>query len=43
VRNKIADFLRTAHTCLLLVSPEIRRLEDAADELLSVYAWPHLP
>jgi hypothetical protein len=43
MRNKIAGFLRTAHTCLLLVSPEIRRLEDAADELLSVYAWPHLP
>jgi len=40
--NMVTDFLRTSHTCFLLVHPEIRRLEDAATELLSVYDWPRL-
>lgn len=40
--HKITDFLRTSHTCLLLVSPEIHRLEDAVDELLSLHNWPRL-
>jgi hypothetical protein len=42
MRKAIAEFLRTSYTCLLLVSPEIRRLEHAADELLPVYPWPRL-
>jgi hypothetical protein len=42
MRKAIAEFLRTSYTCLLLVSPEIRRFEHAADELLFTYAWPHL-
>lgn len=29
--------------CLVLVHPEIRKLEDAADELVSVYGWLRLP
>jgi len=40
--NAVTDFLSTSHTCLLLVHPEVRRLEDAADELLSTYGWPRL-
>ena len=42
MRKAIAEFLRTSYTCLLLVSPEIRRLKHAADELLSIYVWPRL-
>lgn len=42
MRKAIAEFLRTSYTCLLLVSPEMRRLEHAADELLSIYAWLRL-
>ncbi len=42
MHNAVTDFLNTSHACLLLVHPEIRRLEDAADELLSTYGWPHL-
>jgi hypothetical protein len=43
MRTTVADFLLSSHTCLLLVSPDVRRLKDAADELLSVYDWPRLP
>lgn len=42
MHNTITDFLRTSHTCLLLVHPAVSRLEDAANELLSVYDWPRL-
>jgi len=42
MHNAITDFLRTSHTCLLLVHPAVSRLEDAANELLSVYEWPRL-
>ena len=40
--NAVTDFLRTSHPCLLLVHPEVRRLEDAVGELLSAYGWPRL-
>lgn len=42
MQNAVTDFLGTSHTCLLLVHPGIRRLEEAANELLSLHAWPHL-
>lgn len=42
MHNAITDFLRTSHTCLLFVHPAVSRLEDAANELLSVYDWPRL-
>jgi len=42
MHNAITDFLRTSHTCLLLVYPAVSKLEDAADQLLSVYDWPRL-
>ncbi len=42
MHNAITDFRRTSHTCLLLVHPAVSRLEDAANELLSVYDWPRL-
>ena len=42
MHDVVTDFLNTSHTCLLLVHPEIRRLEDMADELLPVYGWPRL-
>ena len=42
MHNAITDFLRTSHTCLLLVHPAASRLEDGANELLSVYEWPRL-
>ncbi len=40
--DAVANFLRTSHTCLLLVHLQIHRLEDAADQLLSTYGWPRL-
>jgi hypothetical protein len=42
MQNAVTDFLGTSYTCLLLVHPGIRRLEEAANELLSLHAWPHL-
>lgn len=44
MHNAIAAFLSAPayHTCLLLVHPEIHRLEDAADALLSRHGWPRL-
>jgi hypothetical protein len=44
MRNLITAFLNTPayHSCLLLVHPDIRRLEDAASELVSLYGWPRL-
>ena len=42
MRKTIAEFLRTSHTCLLLVSLEMSRLQDATDELLATFAWPHV-
>jgi len=42
MHNTVTDFLSMSHTCLLLVHPEIQRLEDAADELLFTYGWPRL-
>lgn len=42
MHNAVTDFLRTSHTCLLLVHPEVCKLEDAANELLLVYKWPCL-
>ena len=42
MHNAVTDFLRTSHTCLLLVHPEVCRLGDAANKLLSVYGWPRL-
>ena len=43
MHDAVTGFLRSSHTCLLLVHPEVRRLEDVADELSSGYGWPHLP
>ena len=42
MRDAVTDFLSTSHPCLLLVHPDIRALERAADELVSAYAWPRL-
>lgn len=42
VHNSIADFLRIPRSCLLLVHPDIHRIKDATDQLLSTYGWPHL-
>ncbi len=42
MHNAVTDFLNLSHTCLLLVHPDIRRLEDAVDELLSTYGGPRL-
>ncbi|MBU0705203.1 MAG: hypothetical protein KKC18_15240, partial [Chloroflexi bacterium] len=42
MHNSIADFLRTPYPCLLLVHPDVHRIEDATDELLSTYGWPRL-
>jgi len=42
MHNAVTDFLRTSYTCLLLVHPKVRRLEDEANDLLSVHGWPHL-
>ena len=42
MHTEITDFLRTSHTCLLLVHPEVRRLEGAAAALPSAYGWPRL-
>jgi len=42
MHNAITDFLRTSHTCLLLVHPAVSKLEGAAAQLLSVYSWPRL-
>jgi hypothetical protein len=42
MHNAITDFLCTSHTCLLLVHPAVSKLEEAADQLLSVYDWPRL-
>jgi hypothetical protein len=43
MQNAVTDFLCTSHACLLLVHPEVRRLEEAANELLSLYGWAHFP
>ena len=43
MRDTITAFLSTSpHTCLLLVHPEVRRLEDEAQELVAAYGWPCL-
>jgi hypothetical protein len=42
MHSAITDFLRTSRTCLLLVHPEVRRLEDAAAELLAAHGWARL-
>ena len=44
MRNAVATFLATSgyYRCLLVVHPEIRRLEAAANELVSAYGWPRL-
>ncbi len=42
MHDVVTDFLNTSHTCLLLVHPEIRKMEDAADELLLMHAWARL-
>ena len=44
VHNAVASFLRTTayHQCLLLVHPDVRRLEAVADQLVSTYDWPCL-
>jgi hypothetical protein len=44
MHNAISAFLTSPvhHTGLLLVHPEVRRLEDAANELVSAYGWPRL-
>jgi predicted alpha/beta hydrolase len=38
----VSDFLKSSHTCLLLMSIEIRRLEEEANGLLKTYGWPRL-
>ena len=40
----IQNFLNSNlyHPCLLLVHPQIERLQAAADELLGLYGWPRL-
>ena len=42
MHDAVTDFLRSSQPCLLLVHPEVRRLEDVADELSSAYGWPRL-
>ena len=42
MHDMVNDFLRTSDTCLLLVHPQVRTLEDAAVELSSTYGWPRL-
>lgn len=42
MHNSIIDLLRTPHPCLFLVHPEISKLEDATDQLLSTYGWARL-
>ena len=42
MHKAVTDFLSTSHDCLLLVHQEVRRLEQAASELLSVYDWTNL-
>ncbi|MCP4537841.1 MAG: hypothetical protein GY832_11915 [Chloroflexi bacterium] len=39
----VTDFLASPQTCLLLASPDMRRLEDAVNELLALYDWLCLP
>ena len=39
----VNEFLSTSQPCLLLVHPEITRLESVVHELLSTYSWPKLP
>ena len=43
MHDAVTGFLRSSHTCLLLVHAEVRRLENVADELSSGYGWPRLP
>ena len=42
MHKAVTDFLSTSHDCLLLVHWAVRRLEQAASELLSVYDWTNL-
>lgn len=44
MQDAIASFWTSSayDTCLLLVHPEIRKLENAAGELTVEYDWPHL-
>jgi hypothetical protein len=44
VHNAVASFQKTTayHQCLLLVHPDVRRLEALADQLESTYDWPCL-
>jgi hypothetical protein len=44
MHDAITTFLNTStyHPCLLLVHLDVRRLEDAASDLISTYGWPRL-
>jgi hypothetical protein len=42
LQSRVTDFLHSSHTCLLLVSLKVQRLEDAVDELLLAHDWPRL-
>jgi len=42
MRDRIAEFKQSSHTCLLLAHPDIGRLAGAVKELLQAYGWPYL-
>lgn len=42
MRDTIAEFNRSSHTCLLLVHPDVHNLEQVANDLLQNYGWPRL-
>ena len=43
MHTTVTEFLVSPQTCLFLVSPDMRKLEDAANELVALYDWPRLP
>jgi hypothetical protein len=38
----VSEFLNSSEAYLLLVHPEISQLNNATDELLSIYGWSHI-
>jgi hypothetical protein len=44
MHDAITAFLTTStyHPCLLLVHPDVHKLEDAANELAAAHGWPRL-
>lgn len=42
MQNAIVEFLHSSHSCLLLVSPDIQKLEETVARLSSTYDYPCL-